>query len=52
MSDAERLELAADVLAWTQGYDCLDDDDISADDYSQIEAAAREALAHIDGARG
>ena len=49
--DAQRLQLAADVLAWTQGYECTDDDSLSAAQYDECYAQATKALADIDKAR-
>lgn len=49
--DAERLELVADVIAWTMGYDCTDDDRLAADQYDECFGQANQALAVIDGAR-
>lgn len=52
MNPDERLQLAADVLAWTKGYDCTDDDAMSAGVHADAWAQAAKAVAHIDGARG
>ena len=49
--DGERLQLAADVLAWTQGYECTDDDSLSAAQYDGCYEQATMALADIDKAR-
>ena len=51
MTPDERLALVADTLAWTQGWDCTDDDGLSGDNWQKIMTAAAEALAHIDKAR-
>ena len=49
--DAERLQLAADVLAWTMGFECTDDDSMTAEQYDECFAEAVKALADIDKAR-
>ena len=46
-----RLALVADVLAWTQGYECTDDDSLSAHSRDGCYEQATLALADIDKAR-
>ena len=44
----DELQLIADVLAWTCGYDCLCDDKVIGQRRDRIMAAAAECAAHLE----
>ena len=45
---ADELQLIADTLAWTGGFDCLCDDKCTGDAWDRVWASAAECAEHLE----